>query len=205
MIRASHHPFWTSFMRFFTFVKMRLHFRDVMIDAPDAVPGQQAVLLIGNHYSWWDGFAGNYLNIKYFNKKFHVMMLEEELRQRRFLSKAGAYSIQPSSRQVFESLHYTNELLKDNTNLILLFPQGLIQSVYQHPLRFASGWYKVLDSQMMPSIFFMVTLPEYGSYAKPTLYIYVKQYHPLENSGPADVEKEYNLFLAQCISKSRLA
>jgi 1-acyl-sn-glycerol-3-phosphate acyltransferase len=151
MIRASHHPFWTSFMRFFTLGKMRLHFRDVMIDASDAVPGQQAVLLIGNHYSWWDGFAANYLNIKHFNKKFHVMMLEEELRQRRFLSKAGAYSIQPFSRHVLESLPLHKELLKDINNSFG-FPTGADSSRLSTPNPGSLRLVYVLDCQMMPSI-----------------------------------------------------
>ena len=42
-------------------------------------------------------YLGNYLCYKYYKKKFHVMMLKEQLAKPMFLNKAGAFSVEKSS------------------------------------------------------------------------------------------------------------
>jgi 1-acyl-sn-glycerol-3-phosphate acyltransferase len=95
--------------------------------------------LVSNHLSWWDGFWAMYLNIKLFHRKFYFMMLENQLKKHMFFNRTGGYSIKKGSKSIIETIEYTAHLLSDKQNLVLLFPQGEIQSLYTHVFRFENG------------------------------------------------------------------
>ena len=56
------------------------------------------VLLISNHISWWDGFWAMYINLKVLKRKFHFMMLEEQLRKYWFFNYTGGFSVNKKSK-----------------------------------------------------------------------------------------------------------
>jgi len=182
---------------------LRLHFRNVIIRG-DFSQNNLPVLLIGNHFSWWDGFIANFLNIKIFRKKLHIMMLEEQLRQRMFLNKAGAYSIQPKSRSVIESLDYTVELLQNNKHLVVLYPQGEFQSMHSKEISFQPGIDRVFSALKDPvQIVFYIALPDYFSFRKPTLTVYLKQLEVSEITDSRKLESFFNEFLRDCRTKQK--
>ncbi|MFP4526521.1 MAG: hypothetical protein ACLFNL_09025, partial [Bacteroidales bacterium] len=112
MITAMHHSWYERFFRFYSRFMLSNHFRRIIING-SYTEKNRPVMLIGNHFSWWDGFIANYLNMVVFKKRFHIMMLEEQLKPRMFLNKAGAYSIKKQTRDVVNTLNYTVELMKD--------------------------------------------------------------------------------------------
>ena len=178
-------------------------FRNVRIVPVLAATGKP-ILMIGNHFSWWDGFFACYLNQEIFHKKLHIMMLEEQLRPRMFLNKAGAYSIRKGSRDALESLKYTAGLMNDPGNLAVLYPQGEFESVYTFPVRFENGMEKIAGfAQNEFELVFYAALIDYFSYRKPTLTIYLEQANPADAGSARLLESAYNSFLAFCISKQR--
>ena len=44
-----------------------------------------SVLLLCNHFSWWDGFLAGHLIDSYFHKNFHIMMQEDHIEKRNWL------------------------------------------------------------------------------------------------------------------------
>lgn len=68
------------------------HFHEVLFNNI-GVDKNKSVLLVGNHYSFWDALILYAVNTRLFKKKFHVMILEETLRKERFLKYAGAFSV----------------------------------------------------------------------------------------------------------------
>ncbi len=66
-------------------------------------------------------------------------MLEEQLRKHMYLNKAGGFSVRKGSRSIVESLGYTAELLNDKNNLVLMFPQGRIESMHKQDFVFEKG------------------------------------------------------------------
>ena len=150
------------------------------------------VFMIGNHFSWWDGFIALNINQQYFRKKFHIMMLEEQLRDRMFLNKSGAYSLNKGQRSMVETFSYTRELLSDPGNLVVMYPQGKIYSMHDQPYVFEKGWYRIIERMEQPvQMVFYYALVDYFSHRKPTLNIYVYTHdHPY---GAADqVEAAFN-------------
>jgi len=198
MIRARHNLAYTAFFRFYTRWKLKRHFHHLSeeLELPD---GKKPLLLIANHFSWWDGFICFYLNDLYFKKKFHVMMLEEELGKRMFLHRAGAFSIRKSTRSVVESVRYSSSVLSSPGNLLLMYPQGQFQSQYEHDLRFEKGIEKILNGcSADPEILFNVNLVEYFQHPSPTLYIRTRIYTGERTT--AAMEAAFREFRASCIS-----
>ncbi|MFC2112998.1 lysophospholipid acyltransferase family protein [Bacteroidota bacterium] len=179
--------------------KLKNHFRQVYIEHIHQ-SYQSPVLLIGNHFSWWDGFIGYYLNFTIFKKRYHVMMLEEQLEKRMFLSKVGAFSVNKSSRSITESLSYSSEILSNRDNLLLLFPQGKIETIYTRSFVFERGIEKILTGlPETPIVYFMVNLVDYFSKEKPSLFIRTEKFDG--DLTRENIQDSYNRFYDNCVSK----
>jgi hypothetical protein len=162
------------------------------------------VLMIGNHFSWWDGFIANLINIRILHRRFHVMMLEDQLAGREFLNKAGAYSIKKGGRSAVESLRYTAELLQGDENLVVLYPQGEFQSLYTRRIKFEKG-IQVIASQVNKDfhLLFYVALADYFSDKKPFLNIYLREVSRELALNAGELESAYNRFLDECILQQK--
>ena len=170
------------------------------IDAPKNALNMP-VLLMPNHFSWWDGFIFYDYNRRFLKKDFYLMMLEEELAKRPFFSKVGAYSIRKKSKSVLESLAYTRELLQNPKNIVTVFPQGLIHSIYAQEVNFEPGISHLISN--LPNdvcLLQAAVFPDYFASRKPTLHIYFRE--KMLYAGNADikkVEEEYNDFYKSCL------
>jgi 1-acyl-sn-glycerol-3-phosphate acyltransferase len=150
------------------------------------------VFMIGNHFSWWDGFIALNINQRYFRKKFHIMMLEEQLRDRMFLNKSGAFSLNKGHRSMVETFSYTRELLDDPGNLVVMYPQGKIFSMHDQPYVFEKGWFRIIERLEQPvQLVFYYALVDYFSHRKPTMNIYVYAHDP-PYGGADRVEEAFN-------------
>lgn len=195
--KASHKKVIYAFFRLYTRWKIRCNFQIIKIKG-EFSDGGRPVLLISNHFSWWDGFWAEYLNMRIFHRKFYFMMLEEQLKKHMFFNKTGGYSIKKGSGSVIESLDYTAELLSCSQNLVLMFPQGKIDSMHNHNFRFEKGIGYIL--RKIPEkihIIFVANLIEYFSEQRPGLYIYFHEFEGNDFSS-ATLEREYNTFFASC-------
>ena len=200
IIKARHIPFFVRFFSFYSRTGLKRHFREVRIEC-SVNPEGRPVLLIGNHFSWWDGFIAYRINDLFLHKKFHIMMLEEQLETRLFLNKAGAFSIKRGSRTVVDTLKYTSGLLHDSGNMVVVYPQGIITSIHRHPVKFERGTERIIagaSDRLM--ILFYVALPDWFSEKKPGLTVRVVEYAATDKSAEA-LEEAYNRFLNECISK----
>ena len=198
IIKSRHRPFFTWFFRVYSIQMIRWHFRKVTIHGKFMDRGLP-VMLIGNHFSWWDGFIANFLNIRVFRRKFHVMMLEDQLDSRMFLNKAGAYSIKRGSRSVIESMQYTVDLLSNAENLVVLYPQGVFESQYRRPVRFEKG-VDTIAARVTNEVHlvFYAALLDYFSSRKPSLSVYLREVPREIALSPGSIESAYNTFLSQC-------
>lgn len=201
MIRRAKHSFFIyNFFKLYTIWKIRRNFHKVFINGEFA-DRQLPVLMISNHISWWDGFWAEYLNLKVFHRKFfYFMMLEEQLTKNNFLNYTGGFSIKKKSKSIIETLKYTAGLLEDNRNLVLIFPQGEIQSLYYNSVQFDKGLEFILKKTTgKVHLVFLVSLIDYFSGQKPGLYMYYTEYRE-EDMTIRAIEKEYGLFYSHCRS-----
>lgn len=204
MIRAQHTAFWVWFFRIYTKRMIRHHFATVTIKG-DWKDQDLPVLLIGNHFSWWDGFIANYLNIILFKKIFHVMMLEEQLKQRMFLSRAGAFSIDKGKRSMVETLSYAMDILQNKKNLLVIYPQGKFQSIHERSIIFEKGYFAILKKALESGfqLVFYVALTDYFSFRKPMLMIHLKEQSFSSAISATDLEAMYNEFYQDAAGRQK--
>jgi 1-acyl-sn-glycerol-3-phosphate acyltransferase len=200
MIRAKHNKLYIWFFRSYFRMLERFYFRKITFMQDAAIPENQSVLLLQNHFSWWDGYWSYQLSRKIFKRKFHVMMLAEQLQKRLFLNKCGVFSIQKNNRDLLESLNYTTELLRDRRNLVTIYPTGVMLTQHQQNLKFQQGIGRIVEGQTDHfAIVFAVFLVDYFGFATPELRVYLQQY-----SGERTVdtiENDYHLFYLSCVNK----
>ena len=127
MIKAKHHIVIYPLFKGLIHLLLKRNFRSIHIES-DFENNGKAVLLIANHISWWDGFWMEYLNQKITHRRFHFMMLEDQLKKHWYFRYTGGYSVKRKSKEIVKSIEYTNELLSNPKNIILMFPQGKIHS-----------------------------------------------------------------------------
>jgi 1-acyl-sn-glycerol-3-phosphate acyltransferase len=197
IIQAKHNFLIHSFFRKYAVWIIRRHFRDVTIRG-EFHDLKLPVLLIANHISWWDGFWAMYLNVKVLKRKFHFMMLGDQLRRFWFFRYTGGFSVEKNSRSVTESLQYAADLLKSGENMLLLFPQGKIETMHKQFFRFEKGIDRILKGkEEQVEIVFMVNLVDYFSAPKPTVDMYIQSFL-YTSREPGDLQKEYNDFYLEC-------
>jgi 1-acyl-sn-glycerol-3-phosphate acyltransferase len=136
---------------------------------------QRSVLLIGNHFSFWDGLILYCLNEKLLKKKFHVMILEDTAIRVGALRYGGAFSVDRNSRSLLESLDYAANLLNDPDNLVLMFPQGRLFSNFIDEVRFEKGVQRIMEKAKGKfQMLLAATFVEYMEQKKPSVTIYLK-------------------------------
>lgn len=147
------------------------------------VDHSRSVLLVANHFSFWDGLILYVLNDKLLHKKFHVMILEETAKREGMLRYAGAFSVSKNSRDMLGSLNYAAELLNEPGNLLLMFPQGKLYSNFVNRVNFEQGLLKVMQkAEGKFQLLFAATFIQYFKHKKPSVTVYLKT----EDEGYAD-------------------
>ena len=154
---------------------------------------QKAILLLSNHFSWWDGFLIFHLNKIYFKKKFHVMVLEDTAKKVGFLKYLGAFSIQKNTKSLVESLEYAGQLLDNPENLVLIFPQGQLHSQHSKNISFEKGISRIINaSQKTFNYIFAVILTDYFDQRKPKLKITLQNWESPEFASLQVIKSAYN-------------
>ena len=199
MLKSRHHFIVYPFFQHYTRYLLKTRYHSVSIENHFADNGN-AVLLIGNHVGWWDGFWAMYLNLKVLKRKFHFMMLEEQLLKYRFFNYTGAFSVNKGSRSVVESIRYASDLLNDSKNMLLMYPQGRLHSMYEHHFSFEQGINRILKNREgKVQVVFSANLVDCFTEPKPSLSIYTENYEgAFTREG---LEKAYNEFYMKCLEK----
>ena len=179
------------FSNYISFI-IRKDFQSLQFNRPELEEGK-AVLLIANHFSWWDGFLFFHLNKAFLKKKFHVMVSEENYIKVSFLKYLGAFPIKTKPKQLIESLQYAGQLLTDSNNLVLIFPQGKLHSNHEEEITFQKGLMHVINSsQGKFQYLFAATFVDYFQSRKPSVYCYLSVWEARENISLELIKNSYN-------------
>jgi len=161
---------------FKTYVKRLVgaHFHRFLYNNATVDEGK-SVLLVANHFSFWDGLILFCLNDKLLKKKFHVMILHETAQKTGMLRYGGAFSVDKNSRDMVQSLDYAAELLNNPGNLVLMFPQGRLFSNFVSEVKFEKGVMKLIEkAQGKFQLIFAATFVQYFKHKKPSVTVYLK-------------------------------
>lgn len=193
MIQASRNRFslwfYTSYFRLLQGIFFRKVEHRFLNDVPDG-----PVLLLQNHFSWWDGYWSYVISEKILKRKFHVMMLEKELRKRRFLARTGAFSVDPEGKDLLKGLRYAARLLQDPDNAVTVYPQGKLVSHYTNRIGFERGTELLLKlSAREVNVVFAAVNVEFGAPVRPKVIVNLTFYGKGVYSAES-LQDAYNTF-----------
>ena len=202
MIRANPRAIWVKLSRFYTRALIGFFFGKVKYYGHYEEKGFP-ILLVSNHFSFYDGFIQILLNQKVFKRTFIFMMLEKKLRENLWLTKIGASSINKGNGSNFDSLNYAVDILQNGKNLFLFFPQGKIKSVHTREFFFEKGMLSYILKKLKNEyqLVFNVNLIDYGTNLKPDICVFHKTYPISADTDAEEVEREFNHFAKACFKK----
>ena len=156
------------------------------------VRDDEAILLLANHFSWWDGLLMFHLNKKVFKKQFHVLITDEDYHKHSFLKYMGAFASDKRGKDTLETLIHAGKLLDDPANLVLIFPQGKIYSNSVSSVSFEKGIMQVFNaSKKKFQIIFSATVMDHSK-RKPQLKTALKIWEAEEYISLQLLKSEYN-------------
>lgn len=168
------------------------HFHQLRSD-PIGIDKNKSVLLVANHFSYWDALILYTICFKFLKKNFHVMVRQDTTPQLKYLRFGGAFSISKKSRDMLGSLHFAAELLDDPKNLVLIFPQGKLYSNFVNEINFEKGLTKVMDAANGKfQLVFAATFIQYLKHKKPTAMVYLKN-QDYEKKSLEDLKNAYQM------------
>jgi len=170
---------------------VKRNFHHLKVDKVEVSP-DKSVLLIANHFSYWDGMILYYLNQQITGKKFHAMILEETAIKEPMLKYAGGFSVKKNSRDILESLRFAVELLNDPQNMVLIFPQGKLYSNFIGEVTFEPGVSKIMQQaegkfQLMLAAIFA----ENFEHKKQVVNVYISNDEQPGSTDATAVQKRY--------------
>lgn len=199
-IRVRHHRLLYPFFRWYAQRRINKEFHTTNLIG-SVVPKYAAILVISNHTTWWDGFWINHLNESCFKKRFTFLMRNDQLQKHWYFKYTGGIPIEKGSRSAVESLKFCSTLLNSPKYMLLIFPQGEIQSIHKSTFIFEKGTEWLLkNSPSNIQLIFAANLVDYFSNAKPTLNIYYEEYCATEKSILA-IQSAYQNFYERSIEK----
>lgn len=155
---------------------LKRRFNKLIIN-PIEIKPNCSYLLMCNHFSFWDGFLASYLCYHAIHKKspakgFYAMMLKKQLKKHNWMRYFGVFSI--STHSVKESLSYAAELLETPGNIVLIYPQGNLESKYVRYIEFKRGVAEIIaETKGECQIIWCSTLLEYFESLKPSVYFHL--------------------------------
>ncbi len=153
--------------------RMRKAFKTIKV-MPFTPKEGYSVLLLANHFSWWDGFFGNYLAYWTFKRDLYIMMQHDHLEKRMLFNLFGGFSIERGTREMMKSLWYAADLLNDPQNLVVVFPQGELISNHTNQMSVEKGIERLVKHIKGPcQIVYSCTLIDYFESLKPSAYIHL--------------------------------
>lgn len=173
MIPARRVALFSNWFAIYMRYRMRKAFNQLEVMPFTTKPGH-SVLLLCNHFSWWDGLWGNYLAYWHLNRKLYIMMQEDHLQKRMLLNLFGGFSINRSSREMIKSLQYAAGLLNNPQNLVVVFPQGELMSNHSTEIKVEKGIERLIKNIKGPcQIVYNCALIDYFESLKPSVYFHL--------------------------------
>jgi 1-acyl-sn-glycerol-3-phosphate acyltransferase len=180
----------TGFFEVYMAWIIKRYFHKVEFNRP-TLNSNASVLLIANHFSWWDGFLLYHINKVFLKKKFHAMVLEETMYKVSFFKYLGGFSVARNSREMIASLDYAAELLNKPNNMVVVFAQGKLYSNFVDDVVFEKGAAHIAAKVKGKFQYvFAAMFTENFEHKKPTAHIYLDVFN-VDELTPAQLPNRY--------------
>ena len=147
-------------------------FKNIAIDQQYQPGMESKTIYYLNHTSWWDGLIPFLLNQKLFKQQARALMEDKQMRQHKFFSKIGAFSVNLNEpRAALKSLRYAVDSMKRPNSSLFIYPEGKIVPFSSQKPEFQKGlgWIagRVTDADVVPIGIYIQS----ARYDKPELFL----------------------------------
>jgi hypothetical protein len=174
MIKADHKRWARLLFNFYIDKQFKKHFNHFyLINEPPAIDKTKGLVVTPNHFSWWDGFLIDLVHRKYYSdRKFYILMLEDQLERYWFFRKLGAYSINLSNpKSIVQTFEYTREIISNEESFVTIYPQGEMLPFDTEPIIAKEGLLKFTERLNRETFILPVAFKiQYNEEKKPDLY-----------------------------------
>jgi 1-acyl-sn-glycerol-3-phosphate acyltransferase len=194
IISKRHNLFYRFFLPFMRWHMLR-SFKELQLYNQIELKPNHSILLLCNHFSWWDGFLAAYLGHFIFKKKLFTMMQEDHLQRRMWLRRLGSFSISRTSRDMLQSMQYAAQQLDQPESLVTVFPQGSLESNHSNKIHIEKGIsYLVKNIKGDCQIIYCAVLIDYFESFKPTAYFHLLDCGTNHNFNLEKLTQQINSF-----------
>ncbi len=192
------YPFIKLFLILVSWI-LKLKFNKLLINEIEIKPNHSYLLML-NHFSFMDGFLAYYLIYKSAlkHKDFkgaHYMILKKQLDKNLWMRYFGAYSIDRGSRTAIESIKYTSEILSTAGNIVVMYPQGNLESQHVRKIDLLPGLNTILSKiHGNCQIIWCSNIIEYFESFKPTCHFNMLDCGTNHNFEFEKVQEQINHF-----------
>lgn len=138
-------------------------------------PEHGPLIVYLNHSSWWDGYVAAILHREVLRQRFtaYVMMDEQQLKQYRFFSWIGAFSVDRAHpRRAWASVQYIGRLLAERRDHSLwIFPQGELLPNDRRPIAVHAGTARIVRLAGGATLWPVVARFEFRNEQRPEVFI----------------------------------
>lgn len=184
----------------------RLRFNKMVIRGI-TIREEHSYMLMCNHFSFWDGFWAAYLCFHAIHKQqklkgVYIMVLKKQMQMNPWLKYFGCFSIDPGRASVNESLDYAAQILNTPGNVLLMYPQGNLESNHVRRIVMRDG-----VNQIIPRIkgscqlLWSSNLIEYFESLRPSVYFNMLDCGTNHGFDFEELKKEVNRFHNDSIRK----
>lgn len=173
MIEAKHNRLYREIFNLYINNQLKKHFNNFYLygEIP-VISNLNSLLVLPNHFSWWDGFFVDLIYRKYFSSyKIKMMVLEETIKRYWFFNRIGAFSINTASpKDILNSFSYVKKILNEKENFVVIFPQGELNP-YSTDVKIKPGIRDlILNDKSNFGIIFLSMKIQFGNTKKPDVY-----------------------------------
>lgn len=153
-------------------------FNKLIIDTVE-FKADTSYLLLCNHFSFWDGFLATYLvrNSIYKQrgiKALNFMSVKKQMQINPWLRYTGSFSVEPGKISAGESVAYAAEILSTAGNVLVLYPQGNLESSHVRKIVLQDGINAIIPQiKGNCQIIWSSNLTEFFESLKPSVYFYM--------------------------------
>jgi len=172
------------------FFKIHLLNNELFLNRNKELPS----VIFANHSNWWDGLIAYYLSYHLWKCDAYMMMDLKQMKKYRFFKWIGAFSVnKESNTDSVKSLNYSIDLIKDNSKVLWIFPQGEMKHHDLRPINFQKGIMKILEKSGQVNLFALVFNYEFLMQQRPEVFIKIMPIDYLNGNNPTDLSDLKNI------------
>lgn len=164
-------------------------------------------LLLCNHFSFWDGFLATYLVRNSIHKAqgikgLNFMSVKKQMEMNPWLRYTGSFSVEPGRFSAGESVAYAAEILSTPGNVLVLYPQGNLESSHVRKIEMKDGINAIIPQiKGNCQIIWSSNLTEYFESLKPSVYFHMLDCGTNKDFNFDTLDKKINDFHKEAIQK----